>query len=469
MKKNLFYLFALICSMSLFTACSDDDDKDTGWMEYQEPTEFSSESNNATLVINGANTDVQARYPLKFVATSATQGKLTLGYTPGISLELNYEMDVTLSKDGTGYKFAGEKEVKDGYVVTVTGRVGDGKISVTVESSGYASVSGTYSGNKLVLTYNGAALVANPLSGGASVSFKSTSEKEGVASLIGIIPGVYNAEADSQSGLAVPVTMTLDNDVYTFSGELNNDKVYTASTVKIEGKIENGVMTAEVTHQMTSDVVGKWNVKMSNPMMAEVVFDFATATGKTTFSDALMELVKNGNPQMAGMIKQEMSDAELTVLIKTLLGMYVPNLNSIEFTATGDVIITYTPMEEGAESATIAGMLNYIIKDGKVSLVPNLGALMGMMSNTKAYNPAGILSGDGIPFNYAVNGSDLTLSLSQDVPMGLLPLVQGLVLPMLPSMGVDQGTADMITVIINEVSTILAQTTNFNVGLVLTK
>ena len=26
MKKNLFYLFALICSMGLFTACSDDDD-----------------------------------------------------------------------------------------------------------------------------------------------------------------------------------------------------------------------------------------------------------------------------------------------------------------------------------------------------------------------------------------------------------------------------------------------------------
>ena len=26
MKKNLFYLLALICSVSLFTACSDDDD-----------------------------------------------------------------------------------------------------------------------------------------------------------------------------------------------------------------------------------------------------------------------------------------------------------------------------------------------------------------------------------------------------------------------------------------------------------
>ena len=31
MKKNLLYLFALICSVSLFTACSDDDDK--SWQE----------------------------------------------------------------------------------------------------------------------------------------------------------------------------------------------------------------------------------------------------------------------------------------------------------------------------------------------------------------------------------------------------------------------------------------------------
>lgn len=31
MKKNLFYLFALICSMSLFTACSDDDEEVSPW------------------------------------------------------------------------------------------------------------------------------------------------------------------------------------------------------------------------------------------------------------------------------------------------------------------------------------------------------------------------------------------------------------------------------------------------------
>lgn len=32
MKKNLFYLFALICSMSLFTACSDDDEEPSPWI-----------------------------------------------------------------------------------------------------------------------------------------------------------------------------------------------------------------------------------------------------------------------------------------------------------------------------------------------------------------------------------------------------------------------------------------------------
>lgn len=32
MKKNLFYLFALICSVSLFTACSDDDEEPHAWV-----------------------------------------------------------------------------------------------------------------------------------------------------------------------------------------------------------------------------------------------------------------------------------------------------------------------------------------------------------------------------------------------------------------------------------------------------
>ena len=43
MKKNLFYLFALICSMSLFTACDDDDDEVSPWIGTYKIAEYTAE------------------------------------------------------------------------------------------------------------------------------------------------------------------------------------------------------------------------------------------------------------------------------------------------------------------------------------------------------------------------------------------------------------------------------------------
>lgn len=68
MKKNLFYyLFAVICSVALFTACSDDDE-DTTWQQIPEITNdnVTLKLNNTTLVgatatldiINGENAKV---------------------------------------------------------------------------------------------------------------------------------------------------------------------------------------------------------------------------------------------------------------------------------------------------------------------------------------------------------------------------------------------------------------------------
>ena len=51
MKKNLFYLFALICSMSLFTACSDDEEP---WTELPKG-EISSDK--VELTLNGVAAD----------------------------------------------------------------------------------------------------------------------------------------------------------------------------------------------------------------------------------------------------------------------------------------------------------------------------------------------------------------------------------------------------------------------------
>ena len=52
MKKNLLYLFALICSVSLFTACSDDDDN--SWQEL--PKGEIKKQENVDFQLNGTNT-----------------------------------------------------------------------------------------------------------------------------------------------------------------------------------------------------------------------------------------------------------------------------------------------------------------------------------------------------------------------------------------------------------------------------
>ena len=472
MKKNLFYLFALICSMSLFTACSDDDD-DTGWMVYQEPTEFAADK--ATFTVNGTEVEVQEKYPLKLTATSATAGKLVIGYTGSgnnVHIGLNYEMDVTLVKDGQGYKVLGEKEYKPGYMLKVEGRVEGEKMTMALTTSGYASIAGDYSlsSGKLEATYNSAAVVAGMLTQ-PSINLATSSATAGTLTLNSIIPGAgaFNADGTFEAYVTIPVTLTISDNVYAIKGELKGDKAYSASTINVEGQVLDGKMTMAITHKMASDVVGDWKVKMASDKAAEVVFNFHTAAGKTTFSDDLMNLVA-ADPAIGQIIKKDMTDQELSSVVGGLLATYVPNLNGIKLTETGGVTLSFTVLGS-TEPTEISGLLNYIIKDGKFSLVPDMGALMGMMSATKAYNPGGILSGDGIPFDFKVQNSNLTLSVTQDVPLGLLPIVQMLVIPSLAGAGViDEATTAMINTILSEVTTILStEGTTLEVGIVMAK
>lgn len=52
MKKNLFYLFALICSMSVFTACKDDEEPEVPPTIEDVVAEYSGE--NLKLAVEGA-------------------------------------------------------------------------------------------------------------------------------------------------------------------------------------------------------------------------------------------------------------------------------------------------------------------------------------------------------------------------------------------------------------------------------
>lgn len=157
MKKNLFYLFALICSVSLFTACSDDDE-DNSWKELPQG-ELTADK--IDLKLNGTN----ATGNVSFIATSSQAAQVTLkNVIDGYS---DVAVDVALEKQADGsYSFTGTKDIATKPVtkavntpapflkVAISGSVySDGKATMNVTASGIGLYIGTYSGETLMLKY----------------------------------------------------------------------------------------------------------------------------------------------------------------------------------------------------------------------------------------------------------------------------------------------------------------------------
>lgn len=136
MKKNLFYLFALICSMSLFTACSDDDDDKVVCPVPQ--TEFTvatglnltynggtmlgkkvtftpdaSDATKATLVLAG-NLDLSG-----ILTREAASGSFGAGVFPGSPV---ITLPVTLNIQGDECSFSGTSET-DYFTFDYAGKV----------------------------------------------------------------------------------------------------------------------------------------------------------------------------------------------------------------------------------------------------------------------------------------------------------------------------------------------------------
>lgn len=125
MKKNLFYLFALVCAMSLFTACSDDDKVKCPISQTVEFTEESglnltyngvemsgkkvsfvpdaTDATKATLVLSG-NTDLSGLLTREAMELPESFG---VGVFPGSGFT---KIPVTLDIQGAECSFAGEGE-----------------------------------------------------------------------------------------------------------------------------------------------------------------------------------------------------------------------------------------------------------------------------------------------------------------------------------------------------------------------
>lgn len=141
MKKNLFYLFALICSMSLFTACSDDDDEVKSLPEVNAPyvsseleltyggevllgkkvTFYTADGKSADITLEGAD--------IALTKEAMASGLVNPGVIPG---EPKVTFSAALQPAEGGYTFAGE-HVADNYSMKYEGAVEKGKLDLALE------------------------------------------------------------------------------------------------------------------------------------------------------------------------------------------------------------------------------------------------------------------------------------------------------------------------------------------------
>lgn len=468
MKKNLFYLFALICSMSLFTACSDDDE-DTGWMVYQEPTEFTEAK--LQVITNGTE---QQNFPVTFTATSANTG--TLAFEKIVNVAIDFKMDVNLKKTTDGYEILGTKEKEPGYAVNVKGNVTSDKMYLEVTTTGYATINKSYSSGTLVYKRNG--VEVDMTNSAITIDLKATAaDKIDVTLNSGAIPGVFVNDDGFDAGYVMKgltLSKEADKEVYSFSGESQ----YGDSKITVEGSVaENKILTLSANVKIESPIVGKWSVKMDGEL-ADVIAVVTTPEQKITMPEDVYKYVP---AELRPMITQTMTDKQIMGLAKNYLGQYVTYLKSIEFKADGNIDIVYTNIGDPTEH-TFSGLLNYVVKDDKLQLAPNIAALIGSMmpTNTKAYDPNTLLNGGPIPLNFTVNGDVLSVSVDETVigPLvsfvnQLLPLI-GMFMPDL-----DPALLEMIGNIVTFVDKTITPTdeegnpigggAKLEVGLMLTK
>lgn len=143
MKKNLFYLFALICSMSLFTACSDDDE-DTTWKEIPQ-IEIPVGTDGVALSVNGVASSTGS---VQMTVENGSKAVLNLNNViPGYS---KVPVNVELQKQSDGsFSFAGQAELSDSpsmmtrataqkpiiFIVAAKGNItSEGKVTATITS-----------------------------------------------------------------------------------------------------------------------------------------------------------------------------------------------------------------------------------------------------------------------------------------------------------------------------------------------
>lgn len=160
MKKNLFYLFALICSMSLFTACSDDDEAP----DYSKVIESEMAGNyKGTLTVTVEGTTMPSE-PQKIKIEKAGPSAINLSLANfsfmGITIGDVELKNCVLSQNGNVYTFTGTQDLKvDALSCTINAKGTIANSAVKVDMDIDATVGGLKQSVKVV--YEGTRLTGS--------------------------------------------------------------------------------------------------------------------------------------------------------------------------------------------------------------------------------------------------------------------------------------------------------------------
>lgn len=340
MKKNLFFLFALICSMSLFTACSDDDEPDyTPVIEEQIAGDYKGML-AVSMTTEGGNTTTFTPMPQKISVTKASATAISLSITDFTFMNIPVG-DINLSncpltQNGTTYSFNGTTQVSASVLtadVNATGTVSNGTISLDLDITATVGemeqdVTVTYTGTKLDGTEGTAAEITaftfgeGVLSGDVTIADNSITfnvlDGVDITNLAPTITVSEGATVTPASGVAQDFTNAVTYTVV--SEDYSTTKTYTVSV--------NGIVTVYDFENWTAGVEGQ-----------EPDMTFYEPTGWASSNPGAQML--KGMSYTDSYVVMETNDAhsgEKAALIKTIdskgsgalgfLGIYIPKVTT---------------------------------------------------------------------------------------------------------------------------------------------
>ncbi len=434
MSKKLLYLFALICSISLFTACSDDDE-DNSW---QQLPQGELTADKVSMKLNGETATGTVEFKALGLETAQVIIKNVIdGYS-------TITVDAVMEKQADGsFKLNGKQELttkpvtkqastptpmltvnKDGSITT------DGLLTININASGAGLYIGTYSGETLVLKYSDETLT------GKEVVFDATDGDNITLTLKNVIPG------ETETTLS---DIKLSNDA--FSGSANT----TYAKVEYTGARKNKVLTLNL--DVTMNDPNKWAKTYS---LAEYT------TGELTYNG-----YTNPNAVLAGagyvnyVCVTTSSDygTSYGAMFRGIFGVLLPQvLHSVTLEADGNTTaelmivkcVTFEPswalQSPTADVAkgliptsgwlTAPNHLAYwFVKDGKLYTKLNIEAIITQVTGTNMEGISGIitqlLTGDPATLKALLAGllkvdelpiSDETIKMLQDWAINGIPM-----------------------------------------------